>query len=233
MASDIMALHQFEALFALLLAPFQDIPDWIYLTDYTTQDITKAMELYLAHRQSEIAPGVPRNQQDFIKIAVYSEYGPTNEADREEWQKDLDVIVWLIHRMAREYHDRPAAYNSYKHGLRVMTGSTWFRLRVNDAAGNPTGSGFGRSSEDSLIYLEPQKEGDHYDVYETIQHFDPEEYYVYLGLMAAVSKTIKATRLAHFKKEKDPGPIIRFGQIDTDDLMRQYAGKHFHSSWTV
>ena len=41
-------MHQFEGFFALLLAVFQKLPHWLYLTLYETREIKQAIKQYLA-----------------------------------------------------------------------------------------------------------------------------------------------------------------------------------------
>src|SRR5260370_236543 len=44
------ALHQSETFFALLIAPFQPLPHWLYLTIYETKEIKQAVELIEANK---------------------------------------------------------------------------------------------------------------------------------------------------------------------------------------
>lgn len=39
-------LHQIEALFMLLVAPFYRIPDWLYLTAYTPDDVKEVIKQF-------------------------------------------------------------------------------------------------------------------------------------------------------------------------------------------
>ncbi len=67
------ALHQCETFFALLVAPFQPLPHWLYLTTYETKEIKQAVELIMVGKINELTCGIIATMQDFIKVAVYSE----------------------------------------------------------------------------------------------------------------------------------------------------------------
>jgi hypothetical protein len=154
-----MALHQFESFFALLIAPFQQVPTWIYLTAYTTDEMKRAVGQFLDRDIGALTNGAYQFGEvtAFLEEALYGGSMSTDPDQQLKWGENLDNATWLIRRAAQAYLDNLKAYNSYKHGLRTMTGSNaHFTIRLNDAEGKPTGSGFTRTSEDSLSYLDLQ-----------------------------------------------------------------------------
>lgn len=147
-------IHQFEGLFALLIATFQKLPDWVYLTAYTNIQMNKNIDLYIAGKLKELTEGKVETNREFILNAVYSSYAPQDNGQEDQWNINLDNITWLIRRMAERYVKGKVEYNSYKHGLRVMTGESGFGFRKEDPPGNPVGSYFPVAySKDSLSFL--------------------------------------------------------------------------------
>lgn len=221
-----LSLHQFEAFFALLISPFQDVPDWIFLTEYR-EDIKHSMDLFYKGRVGTLTGDEVTDMSTFLTWAVYAGFSPTDPNAKEVWEKNLDNIRWIIDRLISAYRDGLLAYNSYKHGVRVMTGSTYFRLRVNDAAGNPTQSGFDRTSPDSIIFLELHKEPTGTSVHETMMHFDPDESFFYLEVMAGLLQNIKRCRLARLKDQPLEGGINIVADLDIQELEAKWAARHF------
>jgi hypothetical protein len=116
------ALHQCEAFFALLIAPFQPLPDWLYLTIYETKEIKQAIEQITADEIGDLTDGILSEMQDFIKVAVYSEVMAADPQLASRWDENIDNVAWLVKRIGKFFLKYDRAYNSYKHGLRVMTG---------------------------------------------------------------------------------------------------------------
>ena len=67
-------MHQFEGFFALLIAAFQEQPDWIYLTDYDTREIKEAITLYIAGPTNitRLTNNKVASEPEFITNAVYT-----------------------------------------------------------------------------------------------------------------------------------------------------------------
>src|SRR6266702_6013438 len=116
------ALHQCETFFALLIAPFQPLQHWLYLTIYETQEIKQAVEQIIANKIGDITGGRITTIQDFIKVAVYMEVMATEPQFASRWDENIDNVAWLVTRIGEFFLKYDRAYNSYKHGLRVMTG---------------------------------------------------------------------------------------------------------------
>src|SRR5450755_549864 len=66
-------LHQCEVFFALLAAPFQPLPHWLYLTVYETKEIKQVIDQFIAGKINDITEGRITTIEDFIKVAIYNE----------------------------------------------------------------------------------------------------------------------------------------------------------------
>jgi hypothetical protein len=132
-------MHQFEGFFALLIAIFKDLPHWIYLTAYHTSEIADAIHQFIEEDIKALTNGMAKNDREFVSMAVYATYEPQEGPSKEQWDENLDNIAWLIRHMAEKYMASKAEYNSYKHGLRVMTGESSFGFALNSPAGQPIG----------------------------------------------------------------------------------------------
>src|SRR6266568_7052899 len=123
-------MHQFEGFFALLLALFQELPHWLYLTTYKTGEIKTAVQNFLDGQIKAITNNKVDNKKDFIIHAIYAGF-PLSDENREV---TLENIGWFLERLGERYLEA-VEYNAYKHGLRVLTGPSQFSLRLNDANG--------------------------------------------------------------------------------------------------
>lgn len=227
-----MTLHQFESFFALLIAPFQELPDWIYLTAYR-EDLRGAVQQFVGGRISGLTNGRFKNERGFIAASVYAGNVTADETQQARWDENLDNISWLVRRVARVYLDDLTAYNSYKHGLRVMTGTSYFALYLNDPAGKPKGPGFVRSSEDSLSFLEFEKNDKGKVVYETTKHFSPDLCLTYLAKMYQILETVKTTRLAALRGDTSNLRLNTFFNLDKDQIYQLEAERGFRISSTI
>ena len=223
-------MHQFESFFALLLAYFQDLPDWLYLRTYTTEEIKTAIQNYVDGNISAATNGAVSTREDFIIHAVYAGCYSDELKENNEWNESVDNIDWFIKRAGQRYLEA-AEYNAYKHGLRVLTGHTWFRVWPNDAAGNPQGQGFVLGdSEDSLSFpeLEDQGEGGLTAV-EVTKHFNPKENFEHIQIMQLILDEVMRTRGARINRE----PIEHLETILIDREKLQALRKYFTFSLTV
>ena len=120
--SFFMTLHQFESLFALLIAPFQ-IFSSLFLTAYTTDGIKAAIRQFLDGDLAALTDGAyTRGQErEFLSEALYLNSRSSSPEEQATWDENLDNALWLIHRGANAYLENLTAYNSYKHGLRAVT----------------------------------------------------------------------------------------------------------------
>jgi len=222
------ALHQCETFFALLIAPFQPLPHWLYLTIYETKEIKQVVELILADKITEITGGGITTIQDFIKFAVYCEVMASDLQMTKRWDENIDNVAWLVKRIGEFFFKYDRAYNSYKHGLRVMTGPHQLRIGLQKPDGATTGPMHViQASEDSVTYLqkEPVREVDgekEIPISEVTKAFNPIEASFYLAKMSQLLQTIKAVRLTSLKGGGLVESINTFFGLDRDEV-RQLA----------
>jgi hypothetical protein len=191
--------HQFECFFALLIAIFQKLPHWLFLTTYEVGYIKLKVQAYLDRNIESLTNGQLTSLDEFLNFAIYDIYHTcTDEDKRANWQINLDNIAWILDRMARKYIERIQEYNSYKHGLRITIGSVRLGFIPNQ---NPA-AGWAIDSGDAATYLELKMEKeDKETVYRTLHSFNIDESLNHLLFMRRILETIKSTRLAKIKGE--------------------------------
>lgn len=211
-------MHQFEGFFALLLAVFQPLPHWLYLTAYKTGEMKKAIQHYLSGNVSQLTNGYADNVRDFIVHAVYSGFTSGETDETSKWSQSLAVIDWLIKRMGEKYLKAAdfnnGEYNAYKHGIRVLTGPSSLQI-----ATNPQGpfSVVG-ASDNSLAFLEWEDVGEGgRTVFETTKHFNPDESFFHLYVMQLILEELKKTRLARINNEIPPS-LRTFYDLDKEQI---------------
>ncbi len=209
-------MHQFECFFALLLAMFQKLPHWLYLTTYQPGEIKHAVQKFLEGHIKAITNDLVDTKMDFIVHAVYAEF-PLSDTSREA---TLDNLVWFLERLGEKYLEAVDEYNSYKHGLRVLTGPSQFSLRLNDANGVPHGPAYVLgASEDAFSFLELEDKGEGGStVVEVNRHFNPEENFLHLYMMQVLLGEMKKTRLARLRGETEI-EIMTLTTIDKDNIQ--------------
>jgi hypothetical protein len=218
------ALHQCETFFALLIALFQPLSHWLYLTTYETKDIKQAVELILAEKIDELTGGQFTTITDFIKAAVYNGVMAADPEPARRWDENIDNAAWLVKRIAAFFFKYDRAYNSYKHGLRVMTGSH----QISAGLQPPDSASIGpmhviQHLEESVTYLqkEPARQIDGRRVIpisEVNKAFNAFEASFYLATMSNMLETIKATRLAFLKGGGPVESINTFFGLDRDEV---------------
>jgi hypothetical protein len=220
------ALHQCETFFALLIALYQPLPHWVYLTTYRNEEIKQGVEQILARQISKLTAGAVAKMRDFIKLSVYGDVMPADPERASRWEENLDNAAWLVKRIGDFYLEYDHAYNSYKHGLRVMTVPHWLGI----APENPDGTVQGpmriiQSSEDALTYLqkEPVREVDgakEIPISESTRAFNPFEASFYLAKMNQMLQTIKATRLAALRGDGVIPSINTYFSLNRDYVLQ-------------
>ncbi len=174
---------------------------------------------------NELTSGVITTMQDFIKVSVYSEVMPADSQLASRWDENIDNIAWLVTRIGKFFFKYDRAYNSYKHGLRVMTGPHWVSMGRQNPNGTIAGSMHViQAAEDSVMYLqkEPVRDVDgekEVPISEVTKAFNPFEASFYLAKMNQMLETIKATRLAFLQRDGKPVERINlFFGLDRDEV---------------
>src|SRR5450755_4086496 len=219
-------LHQCETFFALLIAPFQPLPHWLYLTLYETKEIKQAVELILANKITTITGGGITTIQDFIKFAIYGNVTAADLEMAKRWDENIDNAAWLIKHIGEFFFKYDRAYNAYKHGLRVMTGPHQLRIALQKPDGITTGPMHViQASEDSVTYLqkEPVREvggKKEIPIGEITKSFNPFEASFYMAKMSQMLETIKATRLAQLGYGRSLESINIFLSLNRDEVQQ-------------
>lgn len=211
--------HQFEAFFALLVAPFQDLPHWLYLTTYTTAELKGKVQSFLDKNISSVTNGKMKELHEFILSSIYGNLMPVGEEAEQWFQNSLNDIAWLLPRMAQRYL-KGAEYNAYKHGVRVLVGPTALEFTPE----GKTEATLSFVSDDSVKFLELEDIGnDQVAVYEVWTHFKPAESINYLYFMSVLLNIIKTVRLAQLTEDSDIQMEL-FPPINRDGLSQLSSG---------
>ncbi len=224
-------MHQFEGFFALLLAVFQGIPHWLYLTLYETREIKQAVEHYLAGNITAVTSGALSTVEGFITHTVYAGLSPEERLGNSHWDESIECIDWIIKRMGERYL-KAEEYNAYKHGLRVLTGHSTFAMQLNDpATGTPQGTPRVLwESEDSVSFLDFEDKGEGKQaVVEVTKHFNPQESFKHIQIMQLILDEVMRIRRAVLKHESPEH--VRLIIINKDELHA--LRKFFTLSLTV
>lgn len=217
--------HQFEAFFALLIAVYQELPHWLFLTTYSNREIKNKIKSFLEGDMKELTNGQMDTVNEFLQWSVYAKFISSEEQHSQNWQTNLDNIAWLLNRMSKKYLDG-SEYNAYKHGLRVMTGPSSLKIHAND---NPEGGTVLFSSNDSLRFLEVERsKNSSQTVRETFKHFNPIESLNHLYFMGNLIETIKGVRLAKINKE-DRVKLNVFTNLDKEKLDKAVV----RTKWSI
>lgn len=145
--------HFFESFFGLMVAIFQDLPHWLYLTTYETKEIKEKVKAFLNEDIEMLTNGRLTTFNDFVNLAIYTDCNSSDEKIRQNWQLNIDNILWTLRKIGQKYLDAKE-YNGYKHGLRVMTGPTSFVIYPD---GEPNKAS-GIKSDHSLIFFRNAKQ---------------------------------------------------------------------------
>lgn len=217
-------LHQFEALFALMIAMYQSLPHWLYLTTYTTKNLKEKIQAFLDNDITKLTKGRTDNNLDFLNQSIYSGFVTQDEEKKNRWNDNLSNINWILQRIAEKYM-KGGEYNAYKHGLRVMTGHAQFIMHPDN---EPEKATCLADADDSITFLELQEKGEGgLTVYQTTKTFNPVESINNLFIMRLMLTTIKNTRLA--KIQKKPGiELHTFFELDREKFMNTWEG----TSWS-
>jgi hypothetical protein len=190
-------VHQFESFFALLCAHYQEEPHWVYMTRYRIEDVKKLVNLFLNDDIKTLTNGAAKTRSEFVQTALYQGYRGDAGISDSQWEINLSNVAWIIERMARQYLYGRVAYNSYKHGLRVTTGTALRPRYLEDSSEIRIGLGVEIISEDTLTYLELEEDSHGNDVLQLVtKFFSPEECTFYSSAMLKMIETMKYIRLS-------------------------------------
>jgi hypothetical protein len=205
--------QQFESLFALLVAVFQPLPHWVFLTRYRTQEIVVKIQAFAGGAFAEATSGACVSARDFAAKTVYA--GVPEVRENPLYERTLDDIGWFLANMAARYLAGRGEYNAYKHGLRVLAGDG-ATLAID------TGAGTGNfqpiiSMGHSVSFLEIEDRPEDYVAKEVTKEIDAEDSFHAMYIMCEIAKTTCKIRLAALRGE----PIeIPAWTIDREGIAR-------------
>jgi len=217
--------HCFEAMFALMMAPFQPEPHCIYMCTYSARDIRQHADNYLAGNIASLTSNQYQTKCEFLSAAVYSHFNPSEST--EAWQENLEDLARLLDRLAKKYSDA-LEYNFYKHGMRVSYGGPG-SFKISSQEGNLEAQW---DSDDSIRFMQIVGQGKEVTLRQTIKYFDPDESIHNVYLLEAIIKSMKATRLAKIIPNTHEFIVKDFRGVDKTRI-EQFWAKDFSISLTV
>jgi hypothetical protein len=203
--------HQFESFFAMLVAAFQSLPHWIFLSTYSTGEIKEKVRQFIAGDFGALSNGMAQDRDGFLRYAVYNNYSDEHTSLNETFEN----IWWIVYRMAEKY-SAADEYNSYKHGLRMMSAMSTLTM-----SRNPTdfSNAFVMSSPHSITHLKLKKVDNGTSVAIETKAFNPEESCAHVRIMSDILANIKRVRLAALSG-KTQAEITLFTGIDKQGLQQ-------------
>jgi hypothetical protein len=202
--------HQFESFFAMLVAPFQRLPHWIFLNTYSTGMIKEKVRQFITGDFAAVSNGIAKDRDAFLRHAVYNNVS----CDERSLFVTLENIWWIVYRMAEKFSDADE-YNSYKHGLRMMSAASTLAM---SGSSTDFSNAFVTSSPHSITHLKLMKVDVGTSVVIETKAFNPEESRAHVQIMSDVLANIKRVRLAGLSGETRV-EITLFTEIDKQALQ--------------
>lgn len=211
-------LHQFESFFALLIAPYQPLPHWVYLTVYETRDIEAKVEALVGDDFATLTAGLIPDARSFVQSAIYSSFAPIDprsEESQAQWNLTLDNAYWLIQLMAGRYLRGKDTYNGYKHGLRVISGPAPSTLTVRSEMEGASVGGNTIAIRNSLIELQKERmDTRRWRFHYAVREFNPEANFFFLTVMHQMLLSMRDTRLAVLQGNTQVERLSQFRNVD-------------------
>jgi hypothetical protein len=206
--------HQFESFFAILVAPFQKLPHWIFLNTYSPGEIKFKARQFMAGKFNELSSNRAADRNTFLRDAVYQGYA-SESGGEEAWNTCVDNLWWIIYRMAEKYVNGDE-YNSYKHGLRMMSASSTLAM-----SNSPTdfSTAFVLHAPHSITHLKFEKAEQGTSVSIETKSFNPLESEAHVQIMAEILANIKRVRLAALVG-KERVELTLFSALDRAALQK-------------
>jgi hypothetical protein len=183
--------HQFESFFAILIAPFQELPHWVFLNTYSTSQIKEKVREFLARDFNRLSRGLTADRNAFFRRAGYGDC-VSNDGKDVAWQETFENLWWSLERMAEKYSEADE-YNSYKHGLRLMSSAAMLALSNN---ATDFSNAFVTRAPYAITHLKLEKKDAGTYVSIETKAFNPDESCAHIHTMAQILTNIKRVRLA-------------------------------------
>jgi hypothetical protein len=188
------AYHQTEALIALILAEYQDKPDWVYLTTYGNSEPKEAAKA-MAKRVVTIPHTTASNLRQLVKEGVYANWDLSKTEFAAVWDTSIQSIMALLEIVSEQFVDGHE-YNSYKHGLRVVLGSAALGIAPDGTTHNVSTVA---AMPHAMTFLQIEKLGKDYGAHTVTKEVKPEYSLEVIECMGSLLTTIKTFRLARTK----------------------------------
>jgi hypothetical protein len=206
-------MQQCEAFLAVLVAPFQELPDWVYLTAYRPGDMEEKAKQVLAGDVAALSGNRYDRGRNFLKYAVYAGFEPNDRELKDRWNENIDNIAAFIEFVARRYIEGIPAYNAYKHGLRVTAGSAWLSVRVQ---GSSEGSTF--AVRNVITYLWQQRVEQDWVVRQATKEYSPDASFHTVMFMGQLLEVMRSTRLTRLEQRPSLESLDTFLHLHRAEL---------------
>ena len=171
-----------------MLARLQEKPHWIFMANYTNQQLDKWAEMYLRNELSQLIIDVAGKKldsqleklSDFLNFVLYEGF-IGERIDKNLWKEHIVTVDKILKHLCK-FYQKIDAYNSFKHGLRFS--SLAVQLEIEGKAI--------LSSPNSVVYF--SNKGD--KVHETIEGVSFEANLKLIEFMCLLLRGVKLFRLA-------------------------------------
>lgn len=190
------------------------------MTEYKNSEVSSDIDLFIKDDLANLTKNRISDAREFVGLGVYSHCRPMNDQEKIEiWDNNLDNVYWLIQIMAQRYIDGREEYNSYKHGLRVMSQRSEIRLGFQDPPFSEQVPEVVIGSGESLAFLDTREVGEGgRTVFEKIKFVNPHGSFFFIETMYKLLLNIKETRIALINRRVDFEFMYLFQDIDRKQI---------------
>ena len=191
------SIHLTEALFVLLLARFQPIPDWLYLTTYRTNEIFDYAKSYLNGDTSKLPNVSETNNRDFLVKSFTVSSAKSEEDFFESYINSCDEFLKRALQRYIEHGEYGGPYGAYKHGARIHTGGMEIAVGLSsEEMATVISSEYGISWISSEEVTSNDNTVRKFKLLLNQQAIDYKESFEYILQMCNIIKTLKQARIA-------------------------------------
>ena len=205
------AFHQCEGLLALILAEYQDRPDWVYLSTYGTKEIKDAARRIVSHDIAEVTHGANSSVDEMVATAIYANCRPSG--DEVDWKQSVSDIAWFLEQYADSYL-KGNEYNAYKHGLRVVSGAAGLAAKLCEPGAEMKTV---LQMKHSLSFLEMGETPEGYTAEEVTKELSPDHSLDQIQFAAGILRAIRDSRIARLTGEATDWQLL---SLDRDAFSR-------------
>lgn len=200
--------HALESMFAMIFALIKQPDDvWVWLTTYKFPVFNKMVTNVAKSNISTISG---KDEFETIRILFFKNC-PGEFVEQEQTKKMVHKLSQILTLCAKEMTDKNA-YNSYKHGLRVISGNLIFKLvNENESINNII------DERPGFVYLDAKNKEFASLVPET---YSFERSYKIIKLCwQMTSLMIKQRKVEHMGNENCVIESTNFNEIDIDEIF--------------